>query len=625
MQESSRIELMVLDGQGRPAKDAQVDLTTNVGTLSPVQAFPGGVFRSVFKAPAKGDPDIALIHAAVRRAGAMSGAWLSLPIHARTSLNIRAPARAQVRVSLGSGTFGPVVASARGAVVPVMIAPGVTSALVSITPKSGAERTETQPLSLKGPARVRVVPLDRAASWAAPTTLHGFAVDAEGRPAAQFPPLVVSAAAGTTGPIQVKRNGTFELRFTPPEKAGQPIELSAYALDAPDRPVVTQLVPGPGPVAKVELAFTPHEFVAGSGAPVDVEVIAFDAKSNRIGPTAAKLTTDLGTVSLPSGAKKASLSLPEAFGNRSRVSLRAEVAHPDPTRGAVVGHGELPLRSGAPVSGEAKSLDAPPKGGAAEEVEVHVTFRDKWNNAVSGLELEASSPAGVLVPLADVGDGRYRFRFTPGAGQPAGMTTFEVRAKGPSVVTAGGQLRVPVRSGAWQPSLAALLFGQSNGALSQGLGVRLEGAMRVNKTPFEATLQLDGKLNRPMAQALPLSQTTTETKSFSLQTLSARGGARFTYGLFPQLAVFADAGAGLFYAQGTVRVEGDRGSVEEPVSSLGWVAGVGGGATWLMGPGRLIGQVQLSYAPGQGRVTGNLAGFSFGVGYLWTLGGGLSP
>ncbi|MBN1208196.1 MAG: hypothetical protein JXB05_25260 [Myxococcaceae bacterium] len=249
-EDSARIEIRALDGEGRPLRDAQVSLTVNVGSVTEPTPLEDGTFSATYRPPAQEGPQVALFHATLKQGGASAGAWLSLPVHGPHKLRVQAPPRARVQVSIGAASFGPVTATARGeALVPVLIPPGASSAQVTTVDRAGRTRTQTVPLPEPRFARVRLVAPEPPIE-ASPVRIQGFVVDESGNPAVALPPLSVSVTRGTLGPIEAKEDGLFEISYTAPAPGEGPVSLSAAPLGDTDSASTLQLEPRPAPLAQ---------------------------------------------------------------------------------------------------------------------------------------------------------------------------------------------------------------------------------------------------------------------------------------------------------------------------------------------------------------------------------------
>jgi hypothetical protein len=614
--ESARIELRVLDDTGRPLRGGRVSLSVNVGSVSEPVASKDGALVATYRAPAQEGAQVALFHAVVK-SGPQAGTigWLSLPVHGKQLLRVQAPPKTRVRVSIEGVSFGPVAAGADGtANVPVEVPPGASSAQVTLVNRSGRGSTREMALPAAPFARVRVATSSEAPSWEKPVRLHGFVVDERGNPASALPPVAVSVDQGTLGPIEPKDGSTFEVVYTGPERVGPPVTLSvATAADA-ERPSTVQLEPKPGPLTRLGITLSSPRFVAGSTEPIAFEAVGYDAKGNPLPAPPATFTAELGSLEAESGGKRAKILPPNAFGAKKAVVLRVQA-------GELQGQAELALQGGPPVRGEAAVQPEPSKDG---ELVVIGHFVDTWGNPVDGLQVTGTTPGGTLRGPEALGDGRYRFYFTPAPGQQGGTTSFQLQAEN-SPVMASGTLEVPASAGSWQPTVGLLVFAQSNTARSNGLGVRAEGSLRLYDLPVEALLQLEFRQNLRQTQRLSPSGSPLVESSFTLRGFSARLGARWSHPFLTRGLLFADASAGILSMKGNVRLVGVANSPVQAISSRGLAIGVGGGLGWTVGRGRLAGQLQWVQAPGQGTVSGNLGGLSLGVGYQLPLGGGAGP
>jgi hypothetical protein len=615
--ESARIELRVLDDNGRPLRGARVSLSVNVGSVTEPVASKDGALVATYRPPAQEGAQVALFHAVVK-SGVSAGltGWLSLPVHGRQLLRVQAPPRSRVRVSIEGTSFGPVTAGADGtASVPVEVPPGASIAQVSWVERTGRRRTQEQPLPPAQFARVRIVAPAEAPSWEKPVRLQGFVVDERGTPASALPPLAVSVDRGTLGPIEPRDGALFEIPYTAPEQVGAPVTLSASTVETGERASTLQVEPKAGPLARLGLTLSSPHFTAGSTEPISLEAVGYDAKGNPLPAPAATFSAELGALEADSGGRRARLRPPDAFGAKKALVVRVQA-------GELQGEVELALQAGAPMRGEATVEPEPSEEG---DVVVVGQFVDAWDNPVDGLQVVGSSPGGSLQGPEALGEGRYRFHFSPARGQPAGVTSFELRAEG-FPVSASGTLEVPSRGRPWQPTVGLLAFGQSNTSLSSGFGLRAEGSLRVAELPLEVLLQLEARQNLRQTQRISPSGGKLVETAFTLRGFSARLGARWNQPFWRRRGVlFADASAGLLSMSGNVRLVGVESIPAQPLQSRGLVLAVGGGLGWTLGKGRLIGEVQWAQAPGQGKVRGNLGGLSLGVGYQLPLFGGSAP
>lgn len=246
--ESARIELSALDDAGQPVRDVQVSLTVNLGSVTEPVAAADGTFRATYQPAVVEGAQVALFHATVKRGASSSGAWLALPVHGNHLLRVRVPARSRVKVLVGAASYGPVTAPAHGEVsVPVKVPPGVPSAEVTATERSGRARTQTVALPEPKFARIRLVALEPPVQGQ-PVPLEGLVVDESGNPAAAIPPLAITVDRGTLSPIEPQEGGVFGLSYTAPAP-GAPVSLSAAPIEETERAFTLPIEPLPAPVA----------------------------------------------------------------------------------------------------------------------------------------------------------------------------------------------------------------------------------------------------------------------------------------------------------------------------------------------------------------------------------------
>ncbi|WP_224242845.1 hypothetical protein [Hyalangium gracile] len=178
----------------------------------------------------------------------------------------------------------------------------------------------------------------------------------------------------------------------------------------------------------------------------------------------------------------------------------------------------------------------------------------------------------------------------------------------------------------WQRTLGAFFFAHTNTAAANGFGLQAQGALRLGTLPLEGLALLELRGNGDVSETIGRDGPNPVTKTFSLDGLGLRLGARWSHPFLARGVLFADASLGFLAMGGEVLLkdlqENER---REDVRSVGPSASVGGGLAWPLGPGSLCGQLHWAYAPGRGLVSGNLGGLSFGVGYQLSFGGRTRP
>ena len=76
-EDSAQVELTVLDGSGKPVRDAQVSLSANIGSVTQPVPSQDGTFRATYQPPSQEGPQVALLHATVTQGTRSTGAWLA--------------------------------------------------------------------------------------------------------------------------------------------------------------------------------------------------------------------------------------------------------------------------------------------------------------------------------------------------------------------------------------------------------------------------------------------------------------------------------------------------------------------------------------------------------------------
>jgi hypothetical protein len=278
---------------------------------------------------------------------------------------------------------------------------------------------------------------------------------------------------------------------------------------------------------------------------------------------------------------------------------------------------------------------------------------DSGDPAVALPPLVVSTNQGTLGPIEPLEGGVFEIPYTAAApsGAPANISaspledsnrtsTLQVEprpaheasqpAPGPKtpdapVAVAGSSDSAPPWR-PWEVTVAPLLFLHTNGASANGVGVQLEGALRLGELPWEALLQAEFCGNVAVTETLFSEGPNPVTRKFTLSGVGLRLGARWSHALSPRTLIFADASLGVLGMKGTLNLTStSEGTVSQQLKSTGAFFGVGAGIGRRVGPGRLCGQLQWTSAPGRNQVSGNLGGLSLGVGYQLVLGRSSSP
>ena len=205
-------------------------LRANVGTFAAVERVGPGRFRARYLLPTTRFPEVAIIVAFAPwpHPQSVEGAFgvLRVPISSAVEVPGRAEAGAEVRLTLGSETFGPVTAQPGGTFrLPVVIPPGIGMAKTITVDRVGNKRTS--PLDLMLP------PTDQLACVVTPTKLPADGVsrarvlcassDRYGA-ASRGAKIVWKGGRGTWSAPRDLSDGVHEWTWTAPRELGTGLE-----------------------------------------------------------------------------------------------------------------------------------------------------------------------------------------------------------------------------------------------------------------------------------------------------------------------------------------------------------------------------------------------------------------
>ncbi len=610
---------VLLDVAADAPGDARLSATTNVGTLSAPRASGPGRFRLAFTAPRERFPQVALIRLELERGGARESTWLALPVDGADTLTLETTkARAKVDVTIGDRTFGPVQAGPKGEVeIDVVVPPGIASARVRSVDRLGNQKVKAFDLAPPPFQLVRLaIPTGASASWAdqRPLSIEIFAIDPTGAPASAPPPLKVDRGALAGAPSPGPAPGVFVASFRAPEQLPAP----------PDRRATVTATAGPhgkgdalavplraGPTARVALSAEPSSYTAGSGRTIALTARPEDARGNAADPgTPVRFTTDLGKVE-PSGPLGASLAFPDAFAGREAVEVVAAA-------GTVQGRAAIELRAGPAASASAALPQTTVRAGDPP-VEGTLLLEDAFGNPVRGASPALACAVGRAEVVKELGRGAYQLRFgaTESDRPGPGRLTATATATGLELPVAE-VLVLPVPSDLGL-SLGVRAGAQSNFGLLHGGGGLAEVAVRpVGRWPVELVLEGGGSALVKVGQAYPEAGSGAQIFT-ELRWATGALGVRASLPLGPALAAYGALSGGGQYTWAKYLVTGGSGpSVARDDGGLGWFGRAAAGVSYRAGPGRLLGELQATYAPppGDTALGGNLGQATVMVGYL---------
>jgi hypothetical protein len=443
-------------------------------------------------------------------------------------------------------------------------------------------------------------------------------LDDSGRPLrdAQVSLTVNAGSVSEPAPAQ---DGTFHATYRPPSREGAQVALfHATVKQGASSSGAWLALPVHGPYA-LRVKAPPR-------ARVQVSIGAAS-----YGPVTAPASGEVSVpVKLPPGAASAQVTIVE----RSGKSRTQSVPLPEPRFARVQLVALEPPIQGQPVRLQGFVVDD--SGNPAVSLPPLAVSADQGSlgpiEAKEGgiFEVPYTAPAGSTAPVSiaasplDESDRSSTLQMEPRPA-PAGPRTRPGPTDSSAPVAASEHLTPASQGKPWQPTLGAFLFVHSNAASANGVGVQLEGALRLATLPWEALLQLELRSNGAVSETLSAEGPNPVTKTFTLGGGGLRLGGRWSQPVLTRGLIFADASAGLLSMKGSLELKDKDGSVSQTLRSTGPDVVVGGGFGWGLGPGRVCGQLQWAYAPGRNHVSGNLGGVSLGLGYQLTVGGTPNP
>ncbi|HEU5217567.1 MAG TPA: hypothetical protein VFU23_02855, partial [Gemmatimonadales bacterium] len=301
---------------------------------------------------------------------------------------------------------------------------------------------------------------------------------------------------------------------------------------------------------------------------------------------------------------------PDVFAGRESVQIAA-------TSGTAQGRATLPLLAGPAAAAKATLQQSLLRAGDPP-VEGTVLLQDAFGNPVRGAAVALSSTIGRAQVVKEVGRGAYQVRFQASEDGPTGAGRLLARAGGGPELPAGDVVVLPVAAD-FGLSLGVRAGAQSNLALLHGGGGLAELAVRpVGRWPLELLVEAGGEaliqVVQPFAEAGPDATIATD-----LRWATGALGARVSFPLGAALCAYGALSGGAQYTWAHYQVGGVGGpAASRDDSGLSAFARASAGVSYRAGPGRLLGELQGTYAPAPGStaVGGNLGQVTAMVGYL---------
>jgi hypothetical protein len=193
------------DAEGRP-----LQVVVSAGRIDELTRIGSGRYRAMFRTPPTRFPQVAIVAFWYETGADADVQFQSIPLYAKTKLPYKTKPGVDVRILVGSESFGPVTADRKGvATVPIVVPPGVRDVAVSTS-----ERT-------KSTVAVKVPPYNRLAMVATPylvpgdgvssATLHIYYEGDQPPPASQ---LRIAVSSGEVKPGSADRNH-YKVQYTP--------------------------------------------------------------------------------------------------------------------------------------------------------------------------------------------------------------------------------------------------------------------------------------------------------------------------------------------------------------------------------------------------------------------------
>lgn len=383
-----------------PAELSDVTITVNHGKVGQVRQLAPGRFAVEYAVPGQTFPRVAIV-AAVGRVGAEAvHGWARLPLWGSAQAQLKTAPLAKISLLIGSRTFGPVQADAKGhATVPVVVPPGVregrfgSKVLDLGLPRVGLTLLAMDSAELSGVRAQR-------------QRVRLYAVSEDGTPRSGLE-VLARATRGEVSAFEPSAAGVYSAWWTiPPGEPGD-VELSTWTVTQPDALTTAHLRVLPGPPAELKLTVEPAQRIAGDAGDVRVRAEVYDA-NGYLTRGLPELHTSLGVISplvaIGEGQWRASLRVPDDFKGATEVVLRARLeGAPDAT---VV----LPLRAGPAAAIRVRPERLTMVGDGTGRAEVKVELLDGFGNPARG-EVSATTTAGALERLPAEGEGRAHYRY----------------------------------------------------------------------------------------------------------------------------------------------------------------------------------------------------------------------
>jgi hypothetical protein len=384
-------------------------MAASVGRIEGLRRTGEASWEADYLPPDEELPQVALLTAVA--AGEV--AFAAVPLWASGDAVVKTRPGGRISVDIGSRTFGPVIADAKGqAVVPVLVPPGV---------KEARHGKRMIPLGLPPTRTVQAVFGDavRTADRAQTVALYIVAVTPQGDPRSGAT-IHLRTSRGALSPVREIRPGLYQSSLSLSPSTPGTVRVTAALDDAPGFLAQAALSLGGGPADKIKLS-ADRERVEAREPQARLHASARDAAGNPPGED-LRFETGSGELQIKPAAPgewDLTLTLPSSFGGSRSVEVLARGANASASK-------KLELAPGPPEMVVFESAKATVVADGESPLRLAVELRDRYGNAVLGIRPELSAQQGHAE--IEERDGRLYASYVPPLLRERGETVLAVRA-----------------------------------------------------------------------------------------------------------------------------------------------------------------------------------------------------
>lgn len=420
------VQMVVTVEEAPGTEDRPLQLKANVGSFGDVSRLGPGRYAAVYVPPATRFPQVALI-AAWRETGPDAAIdFFRVPLFGVTKLPVKARAGSELKVTAGTQSSAPVIAGPKGsAEVPLVVAPGVTTAELTVKEPSGLVTQKKLPVDVPPYNRLTaaLVPHALKADGTAWARLEVF-YDLGG---ADVPPsrLKVAPSVGQVSLLRAQ-GGRYVYRYVP--QAGLKASEVRFSVSVEGDPASTAqatLSLTPPSVSRLVVRPPAQALPPDGTSTAVVQVLALDASGLGVPALSPQLTANgepLPVVERGAGLYEATFRAPKQYPPDGEVQLLATLA-----AGGATGTARFRLKApGIPAALAATVRPNPAPADGKTPVELVFEVKDAAGQPLGGAALELKAPSGKVGAVAEEAPGRYRASWVPPEGAE-GSVTLEVR------------------------------------------------------------------------------------------------------------------------------------------------------------------------------------------------------